>query len=478
MRAAIYARISSDREGSGLGVERQTDDCMGLCKRNGWTVTHVLTDNDLSAYSGKTRPDYSRLLDLVRNQEIDVIVAWHTDRLHRRFAELVTYIDVLKGSGVTTHTVKAGELDLSTPSGMMIARIHGAVDEAYVAENQIKLRRAKEQSAVNGMYNGGSRWYGYALDAAGVWRGPTTIDPDQADVLQEARQRYARGEPIYRITKDLNQRQLYNPGGTPWRQHNLLRLLLNPRYAGVRVHNGQRYAGTWPAIFTLAEHEELLACRTSEQRMKTWPKSPTGARTYLLTGFTECGSCGGPMRGNARRQGTRHYRRYVCCACRGIFRIAEPLELLVSEAVRYRLDSADLARLLTHQNVSSGDMVSLTSELEAKSLILNNLIDDYASGLLDRAQFGRAKAIAETSIRAAETAMQQAVGKWTNLHIDVGQTVREAYERGDLAWKRRLHSLLIDKVIVKPSNTGGRTAEHLWRGFRFSPADIEIVWLV
>ena len=62
VRAAIYCRISQDRAGAGLGVTRQQDDCRALCERRGWEVIDVYADNDVSAYSGKVRPAWQRLI--------------------------------------------------------------------------------------------------------------------------------------------------------------------------------------------------------------------------------------------------------------------------------------------------------------------------------------------------------------------------------------------------------------------------------
>jgi DNA invertase Pin-like site-specific DNA recombinase len=58
VRAAIYARLSADRDGSGLAVERQQEDCEKLCDERGWDVVAVLIDNDMSATSGKRRPGF------------------------------------------------------------------------------------------------------------------------------------------------------------------------------------------------------------------------------------------------------------------------------------------------------------------------------------------------------------------------------------------------------------------------------------
>ena len=54
--AAIYARISSDQDGTTLGVQRQLEDCRKLAADLGWQVVDEYVDNDLSAYSGKRRP--------------------------------------------------------------------------------------------------------------------------------------------------------------------------------------------------------------------------------------------------------------------------------------------------------------------------------------------------------------------------------------------------------------------------------------
>jgi DNA invertase Pin-like site-specific DNA recombinase len=55
-RFAIYSRISCDRVGAGLGVERQQQDCKKLVAQLGGQLVATYSDNDISAYSGKHRP--------------------------------------------------------------------------------------------------------------------------------------------------------------------------------------------------------------------------------------------------------------------------------------------------------------------------------------------------------------------------------------------------------------------------------------
>jgi DNA invertase Pin-like site-specific DNA recombinase len=61
-RAAIYTRISRDKEGTELGVQRQEQDCRALAERDGLQVVRVYTENDIGAstLSKKRRPEYRR----------------------------------------------------------------------------------------------------------------------------------------------------------------------------------------------------------------------------------------------------------------------------------------------------------------------------------------------------------------------------------------------------------------------------------
>jgi len=92
-------RISQDRAGAGLGVERQEEDCRKLAKQLGWRVYRVYIENDTSAYSGKKRPRYEELLADIEDGYVTAVLAWAPDRLHRRPIELERYIDISEKRG-------------------------------------------------------------------------------------------------------------------------------------------------------------------------------------------------------------------------------------------------------------------------------------------------------------------------------------------------------------------------------------------
>src|SRR2546428_3359847 len=111
VQAAVYVRISKDSTGERAGVERQEKECRALAKSKGWAVAAVYEDNDISAWSGKKRPEYERMLADIRKGKIKAIVAWHLDRLTRSPKELESFLDDCAAAGVKHFGTVSGDID-------------------------------------------------------------------------------------------------------------------------------------------------------------------------------------------------------------------------------------------------------------------------------------------------------------------------------------------------------------------------------
>ena len=99
MRTCLYLRISTDKSGDGLGIERQREDCRKLAEQRGWTVVQEIVENNTSATIGP-RPGFERLLQLMQGRQIDAVVVWHVDRLLRKMTDLERVIELVETSGV------------------------------------------------------------------------------------------------------------------------------------------------------------------------------------------------------------------------------------------------------------------------------------------------------------------------------------------------------------------------------------------
>lgn len=332
-RGAIYCRISDDREGKQLGVQRQEQDCRQLAETLGVTDLTLYVDNDIGASgrSKKRRPAYEQMLDQAEAGELDLILAYSNSRLTRRLLEFEHLIQLYERKGVKIRTVVSGEDDLSTADGRMTARIRASVDAAEAERAAERVTRAALQRAELGGGNGGTRPFGWqAADR-------TKLDPAEHAVITEVAARLLRSESARSVAADLNAREVPTVKGARWSPTALVGMMTNPRLAGVRVHKGEIVGmGDWePALpeTTVKQLERLL--RDPARRIST-----TNRPRNLLTGIALCGECDRPVAVKVVTQAGRPRRaRYHCAHC-GLWRTKEPVDEYVTGVILEYLEQA------------------------------------------------------------------------------------------------------------------------------------------
>ncbi len=154
--AAVYCRISLDAGGEALGVQRQQEMCEKLAAEKGWPVGEVYIDNDRSAYSGRPRPAYERMLADLEADRRDAVLCVDLDRLTRRPVELERFMEMADAHGIALANV-SGDTDLSSSDGRFKARIIGAVARQESEKKAERVSRESEQAARRGIQpRGGS----------------------------------------------------------------------------------------------------------------------------------------------------------------------------------------------------------------------------------------------------------------------------------------------------------------------------------
>jgi site-specific DNA recombinase len=100
MRAAIYARVSTDRQERNQTIDSQLTALRGWVTANGHELAeaHVFRDE---GYSGSRldRPALDRLRDAVRDAEIDLVAVHSPDRLARKYAYQVLLLEEFRRAG-------------------------------------------------------------------------------------------------------------------------------------------------------------------------------------------------------------------------------------------------------------------------------------------------------------------------------------------------------------------------------------------
>jgi site-specific DNA recombinase len=457
---AIYCRISRDRVGAGLGVERQEQDCRELAAKLGLTVAGVYTDNDLSAYSGKKRPEYLRMLADVEAGQIGVVLAWHTDRLHRSPTELENYIAICEQRGVPTHTVKAGPLDLATPSGRLVARQLGAVARYEVEHAVERQKRARQQAADAGRWSGGRRPYGYEPDGM-------TVRPDEARVVADATDATLLGVSLRTQCADLNTAGRATSTGRAWAPSELKKVLLRPRNAGLRQHRGNVIGkAVWPAIVLEEKWRAVVALLTAADRRT----SPGSAHRWLLSGIARCGVCDAPVRVTMMAHIRASVPSYACSDGKCVVRNAAEVERLVEMVVVKRLQRRDAIGLLAPA-APGVDMAALNAEQENLQQRLDELADDL--GIDERMMARRSQRLRE---RLDEIAEIKAVAGRGNVLAAVvnADDPAAAWASYDLSRKRTIIDMLMTIRILR-AKKGRRPGWKPGQSY-FDPSTVKIGW--
>ncbi|WP_460071047.1 recombinase family protein [Streptomyces sp. YKOK-I1] len=474
VRCFIYARISEDREGAHLATKRQIDDCQDLAAQLStplveYRVVRVFEDNDLSAYSGKPRPDYKAMLEALARDEGDCVLAWHTDRLHRSPVELEQYIDACSPRAIETRTVKAGHLDLSTATGRMIARQLG-VQARYEVERMIeRSKRARDQKASHGEYSGGPRPFGYepdgvtprtlqcpdcgktgpdgftlhrtcdacdavdrfsrdlacqACNAKDTLRAAFTCDAcgtgaafeqgSEAALVGQATIGVLTGISLRALAKDLAEAGAVSVHGKGQGINQLRQIVKRPRNAGLMQHRGQVIGrADWMPLVDEPTWRSALAVLEDPARYT----SGTNVRKYLGSGIYECAVCHGKLTGfprkKARRKGATgpadaKQPAYRCTGKGCIIRDGEALDEYVQLYLLNLVRDADVVRLTAHRGPQV-DVKAVQEKMRAARRRLDELAESLGAGEMDMQEWRVAAAPARKRLRDAEEEMKDAV---------------------------------------------------------------------
>lgn len=319
-RAAIYIRVSSERQAEGVSPEAQEADCRALCDRNGYLVVEVY--RDIAKYlvgkrqvepsgSRADRPGLKAMLAAAREDAFDVIVAWREDRLYRSYRPMLDVLD----------TLDATKIDIELVKETFDKRI--APVKAWAARMELDAKHDRFAMGVAGRLASGKAWnqpapYGYSKDGDGNY----VENPEESQWIKNLFRWYSEGASYTQI------RDRFVAGGAPPRRENnrrvwpvqLLCRYLKAEHYWTGVHrmkwNGTTYEIKLPA---LVSPEEVQAVKERQAQYKKYPAG-NAKHDALAAGIIYCQACGVAMRvttinnGHTRKDGTRsRWSAYICC---------------------------------------------------------------------------------------------------------------------------------------------------------------------
>jgi DNA invertase Pin-like site-specific DNA recombinase len=189
-----YARVSTAEQHAGIDAQRAA--LAAECERRGWEPEWVIDQGVSGGTAPDARPGLGPALQAL-DQRGGVLVAARFDRIARSLADLALLLDRALARGWTILVVDAAGLDLTTPTGRMVAGVLGSV-----AAFERDLIRARTREALA------------ARKAAGVKLGrPRLVDPALTRRVCELR---AQGMTLWGIADLLNDEGTLTPTGKRW----------------------------------------------------------------------------------------------------------------------------------------------------------------------------------------------------------------------------------------------------------------------
>ena len=498
VRAAIYLRISLDREMDGLAIERQREDCWKIARDRGWTVVEEYVDQSKSATNKqKRREAYDRMCEDYVRGRFDAIICWDLDRLTRQPRQLEDWIDAAEDHGLRLVTAN-GEADLDTDAGRLFARVKAAVARSEVERKGKRQHRAHQQRAEMGKPPTGVRPMGYD--------GKGEIIEDEANVVKLIYKSFLigaslkaiaaalsgkKGESIPYIPKmtcrkrtlaiERNVRREAEgkptkplPPDAPWNPASVLGILRNPRYAGystytpveklkegnrrrtwyaqiLRDENGDPIPGDWEPIVDPETWWGVQEKLNDPERITN--RSGT-ERKHLGSGIFLCGECGRPVRS--------HSRAYRCAG--HIMRGREQIDDYVLDAVGNRLLGKDLLSVLVKDE--SPRVKEIGQDIEEQRGRIKRAESDYDEELIEARDLKRIRDKAEAEIKKLEEERSKILAPSYLGDILDAPDPREAFMAADLARKRKVIDLLCEVTLhYHPSGKKG-----------FDGSDVDIKW--
>ncbi|WP_371655521.1 MULTISPECIES: recombinase family protein [unclassified Streptomyces] len=458
-----YARVSMNRNGQSVSVVNQFGDVRLTFDDQGWPVSEGLlfSDDDISAseFSTKERPGFILLREAIRQRRLWLIVVTEVARITRNMEVAIDFVKLQKAAGgVVVMTTDGRTFDLKTQTG--IHDFYAAVVEAS-RESGVKsdrMKRNKRNVSASGRYHGGRPRYGRVRavkDEFGrvVNTGKVGHDivEEEAEILRETIDRICEGWPLASIVRDLKERGIVGVNGEPFQRTVLRKAISSKHLIGVQESKGREYPGAFPPIITdRAKWEKAMAILRARGRTNS------EARSYLTK--ARCGKCEGEMTGHYRD----NRRTYQCRAYNdhgqkigcGMQRIADPVELLILDAVQYRYNTPGFIEALrrAYQESSEhdelGKLIDQVRQIQGR---LDELEDAWTKGTegLDLTSMLRMKATMQSELKMVNARMERSAAGQMVAAITTGG-IKAAFDKADMAQLRVYVDLIVEEVRIEP----------------------------
>ncbi|MFQ5853466.1 MAG: recombinase family protein [Candidatus Binatia bacterium] len=504
MRAAIYARVSSERQEKEHTIGSQVEALRSYVVQNEMELIEEFTDE---GYSGARldRPSLDRMRDLAERGGFDVLLTYCADRLARKFVLQALIMEELERFGVKVIFLEGGAAD--DPLSKLMHQITGAVAEFERAKITERYRRGKLYRARCGEVVSPDVPFGYVkVPRRDSVAAHAEVQPAEAAIVRRIFGDYAnRGVTVRQIAKQLTLERIPTPGNAgQWNWSSVDRILHEEAYIGTYYYNRkqcvpiegvygqkrQRFKCRWrpkeewiaisvPPIVDLGTFQKA-ASRVRENQAFSARNLREGG--YLLRKLVRCGHCGASCSAQTSKQtyqGQVHSSHYYSCLrttsgflkqerCSQRRIRANVLDEWVWEEVSTRLqDPALVLEAYQQQQIHrresavarSGEPADrLETQIKLANKELCRLLDAYQSGAIELSELQQRRRLVNSKLdvlnREKELLAEMAAEQKKEADVKAGLEEFATLVTSNLRHisfenKQKLLRTVLQKVVVK-----------------------------
>ena len=316
--AALYARVSSDRQDVDLSVAAQLRALREYAERNGYAVAREYVDE---AESGRVadRPQFRKMLDDAGKPEapFEEILVWKFSRFTRKREHAVAFKAMLRRRGIRVVSITEHADD--SPTGRLMEAIIESVDEFYSENLAQEVTRGMREAASRGFWITSRAPYGYRkvyVQDGAKSRARLELAPPNDSVVRRIFDAALESRTSLEIARMLDAEGIASSKGRRWTATAVHKVLVNEAYTGTLIWGAGakdgappvRVENAFPAIVSTHEFERVAQLLDSRSPKKIHPRRASSS--YLLSGIAKCGRCGRAMTSADAHSG--RYRYYIC----------------------------------------------------------------------------------------------------------------------------------------------------------------------
>ena len=510
LRVALYARVSTSGQAEhGYSIEAQKEAVEKECELRGWKVVDKYIDAGLSGKEMTKRTELLRMLDDVRKNKFDVIMAWSQSRLSRDVRDYLEICYIAKRNNVRIVCMDCPDYD-GEDGDELVNNIKAVINQ-YERESIIKhVKLGQMKRAQKGLHNGG-RALGYRAETvASQDKKKLVIVESEAVIVRKIFNMFCEGKELLYIANSLNTEGYRTIHGNTFSYCSIREIIDNPIYKGyVRYGRYENWSekrrkgkSEYP-ILVKGLHDPIVPEELWDKAaLQRAGRSGNTARVYdsdnILSSILRCPLCGAPMVITRSRyklkSGIKNVVRYYVCsryknkgrvACKSITVRADEAERMVIEKISAFLNQKEIAKMVMEKakeklekssSAKTDELNGIKSRLEVTQNKKAKILDLYLADAMDKELLDKRLeelAAEETGLGKRRSTLETEIGlpviEPTMEYVQkVLNNFEEVMSKTDREQKIRFFRLLISKITVKDRkvdkihlNLGGSLKKHV-----------------